>query len=201
MFDSSFLARAFVFFIVEIGLHTLILLFRPVAQRAETTVTDCSLRSCVWACFPTGPTLCLDNSNISPLRPRWVKVYACLGVNCHLHFWQNDWGLLCATAVTWGWNGHRIRVSTQSRLWRRKFSCYSHTVMTLIMSECCWSPQNGTKVLQHAFRYVDYSGDSHIHWDLVGQDVMNRVQGFNILWICCLLEPPPPHLPCRKAML
>ena len=27
-------------------------------------------------------------------------MYACLGVTCHLHFWQNDRGLLCATAVT-----------------------------------------------------------------------------------------------------
>ena len=50
------------------------------------------------------------------------RVYACLGVTCHLHFWQNDWGLLHATAVTWGWNGHRIRVSTQSKLSRRSFS-------------------------------------------------------------------------------
>ena len=35
------------------------------------------------------------------------KVYACLVVICHLHFWQNDWGLLRATAVTRGWNGYR----------------------------------------------------------------------------------------------
>ena len=41
-------------------------------------------------------------------------MYACLAVTCHLHFWQNDQGLLRATAVTQGWNGHRIRVSTQS---------------------------------------------------------------------------------------
>ena len=35
------------------------------------------------------------------------KVYACLAVTCHLHFWQNDRDLLRATAVTWGWNGYR----------------------------------------------------------------------------------------------
>ena len=35
------------------------------------------------------------------------KVYACLAVACHLHFWQNDRDLLRATAVTLGWNGHR----------------------------------------------------------------------------------------------
>ena len=49
-------------------------------------------------------------------------MYACLRVTCHLHFRQNDRGFLRATAVTRGWNGHRIRVSTQSYLWRRKFS-------------------------------------------------------------------------------
>ena len=34
------------------------------------------------------------------------KVYACLTVTCHLHFWQNDRDLLRATAVTRGWNGY-----------------------------------------------------------------------------------------------
>ena len=35
------------------------------------------------------------------------KVYACLAVTCHLHFWRNDRGHLRATAVTRGWNGYR----------------------------------------------------------------------------------------------
>ena len=35
-----------------------------------------------------------------------LKVYACLDVTCHLHFWQNDLDLLRATAVTRGWNGY-----------------------------------------------------------------------------------------------
>ena len=42
------------------------------------------------------------------------RMYACLGVTCHLQFWQNDRDLFCATAVTGEWNGHQIRVSTQS---------------------------------------------------------------------------------------
>ena len=37
------------------------------------------------------------------------KVYACLAVTCHLHFWQDDRDLLRATAVTQGWNGYRNR--------------------------------------------------------------------------------------------
>ena len=35
------------------------------------------------------------------------KVYACSAVTCHLHFGQNDRDLLCATAVTVGWNRYR----------------------------------------------------------------------------------------------
>ena len=35
------------------------------------------------------------------------KVYVCLAVTCHLHFWQNDWDLLRATAITRELNGYR----------------------------------------------------------------------------------------------
>ena len=35
------------------------------------------------------------------------KVYACLAVTCHLHFWQNDRDLLRSTSVTRWWNGYR----------------------------------------------------------------------------------------------
>ena len=48
------------------------------------------------------------------------KVYACLAVTCHLHFWQNDQDLLRATAVTRGWNEYRNKFSTESRPGRRK---------------------------------------------------------------------------------
>ena len=33
------------------------------------------------------------------------RVHVCLAVTCHLHFWQNHWGPLQATALTQGWNG------------------------------------------------------------------------------------------------
>ena len=51
------------------------------------------------------------------------KVYACLAVTCHRHFWQNDRGLLRATAVTEiRVTDTEIRVSTESWPWRRKVS-------------------------------------------------------------------------------
>ena len=49
-------------------------------------------------------------------------MYACLAVTCHLHFWQNDRDFLRATVVTRGLTDTEIRVSTESRPWRRKFS-------------------------------------------------------------------------------
>ena len=34
-------------------------------------------------------------------NPNFIRrVHVYLGVGCHLHFWQNDWDLLCATALT-----------------------------------------------------------------------------------------------------
>ena len=56
------------------------------------------------------------------LRLCWVKVYASLTLTCHLHFWQTDRDLVGATAVTGGGNRDRVRVSIDSRLWRRNFS-------------------------------------------------------------------------------
>ena len=43
------------------------------------------------------------------------KVCVCLAVTCHLRFWQNDQGLLRATAVTRGWN--RYQNKSQHRKW------------------------------------------------------------------------------------
>ena len=49
------------------------------------------------------------------------KVYACLAVTCHLHFWQNDRDLLRATVVTRGWKGHRNK--SQHRYFSVIFLC------------------------------------------------------------------------------
>ena len=100
MFNNSFSACAFfflflVFFFlsflykVEISSHTLIPLFgqdqSTVAQRAETTVTECSLTSCVSSRFLIGshtmPGLQHSHSDFVGSR-----LYACLVVACHLHF-------------------------------------------------------------------------------------------------------------------
>ena len=53
--------------------------------------------------LPSGCILCTPH-NHAPchfMQSHICKVYACLAVTCHLHFWQNDRGLLRATAVLW----------------------------------------------------------------------------------------------------
>ena len=95
-------------------------------QRAETTVAEFSLTCCVRACLRIGSHTMPGQHHSQP-TPTSLRqgVYASLGVICHLHFWWNDRSLLRASAVTLGWNGHRIKsqhISTQSELWRIKFS-------------------------------------------------------------------------------
>ena len=50
---------------------------------------------------------CVHHTPCHFMQSHMRKVYECLAVTCHLRFWQNDRGLLCATAVTQGWNGYR----------------------------------------------------------------------------------------------
>ena len=50
------------------------------------------------------------------------KVYACLAVTCHLHFWQNDRDFLRATVVTRGWNGYRNKSQHRKSTLEKKFS-------------------------------------------------------------------------------
>ena len=46
--------------------------------------------------FPHYAWIAAWSAHFNFLRSR---VYACLSITCHLYFWQNDWGLLRATAV------------------------------------------------------------------------------------------------------
>ena len=50
---------------------------------------------------------CVHHAPCHFMQSHIHKVYAYLAVTCHLHFWQNDQDLLCATAVTRGWNRYR----------------------------------------------------------------------------------------------
>ena len=60
--------------------------------------------------LPSRRVLCTPYNDHAPchfMQSHIRKVYTCLAVTCHLHFWQNDRHLLRATAVARGWNGYR----------------------------------------------------------------------------------------------
>ena len=80
------------------------------AQPAEMTVAECFLVELRVSSFPDRfPHYACTEAKSVQSDFVGARVYAFLCVTCCLHFWQNDWGLLRATAVTQGWNGHRIR--------------------------------------------------------------------------------------------
>ena len=113
MFDYSFPHALFssFFFKVKISLCTLIPLFGP-----ESAHSDSASRGDCGQVFPGKlhvslflnrfPHYALTAAQSAHSDFVGSRVYVCLCVACHLHFWQNDWGLLHATAVTRGWNGH-----------------------------------------------------------------------------------------------
>ena len=61
--------------------------------------------------LPSRRKFCVHHSTMHQftvsLHSKPHRVYVCLAVTCHLHFWQNDRDLLRAIAVTQGWNGYR----------------------------------------------------------------------------------------------
>ena len=72
-----------VLFNMEISLHTLIPLFVP-------GVAECSPTSCMWARFLIGSRTVPGEQHSQPTFDFiGSRVYACLGITCHLHFWQN----------------------------------------------------------------------------------------------------------------
>ena len=103
----------FFFFKVEISLRSLIPFFMPGSVHSGSASWDDRCRL-----FPE--ELRVSSFSDRYLHHTWTaaqsahsdfvgsRVYACLGVTCHLHFLQNDRGLLRTTAVTRGWHGHRI---------------------------------------------------------------------------------------------
>ena len=83
-------------------------------SRADSLHSNVILKACLqlwhgWChkkLLPSWHILCTPH-NHAPcyfMQSHKRKVHAYLTGTCHLHFWQNDWDLLHATVVTWGWN-------------------------------------------------------------------------------------------------
>ena len=73
------------------------------------------MRVCLWPEFDCPEVTLCGWQDIKIQLLLLHKVYACLAVTCHLHFWQNDQDLLRATAVTRRWN--RYWNKSQHRKW------------------------------------------------------------------------------------
>ena len=114
-----------------------------------------------------------------------VHVY--LAVTCHLHFWQNDWDLLCVTAVHGGGMDTKIRVSIVSWPWKRKLSCCSCWDSNLQPFDCEAStlPELSPLLL---FPLLYMISDSSIAWGLKCQYILCiKYKGktcFKSLWVC-----------------
>ena len=101
------------------------------------------------------------------------KVYACLAVTCHLHFWQNGRDFLRATVVTRGWNGYRNKSQHRKSTWAPvpnkptvsvNVKQHSTTYVALnVVQELCESrdgrPENSPAV-PAGIRTRDLSGES-----------------------------------------
>ena len=77
---------------------------------AEVLYLQCCL-VVTWLVPLTWHCCCLGTHSVYTVQPRIslqcyfiqsriCRVHVCLAVTCHLHFWQNDWALLSASAVT-----------------------------------------------------------------------------------------------------
>ena len=81
------------------------------------------------------------------------KVYACLAVTCHLHFWQNDRDLLRATAVTQGGTDTEIKVAMESAVQELLSNFYGNisTVATELLINETITISTG-----HSYNYIIY---------------------------------------------
>ena len=75
----------------------------------EVVYLQCWHGRCHMELLPSWCVLCPPHNHALChfMQSHICNVHACLAVTCHLHFWQNDRGLLHATVVTQGWNRYR----------------------------------------------------------------------------------------------
>ena len=81
-----------------------------------------------WNCCSLGASSVYTIQPCHFMQSHIPKVYACLTVTCHLHFLLNDQDLLCATAVTRGWNGY------QNKSQHRKLTLEKKIILPKVLS-------------------------------------------------------------------
>ena len=77
-----------------------------------TALFYCCVAGAMRNCCPLGARSVCTIQPCTTLQCHFIqshmgRVYVCLAVTCHLHFWQNDRNRFRATEVTPWWNGYR----------------------------------------------------------------------------------------------
>ena len=83
-----------------------------ISTKVVTVLFGCYMVGATWSCCRLGAGSGYTIQPCTSLHCHFIwscicRIHVCLAVTCHLHFWQNDWDLLHATVVTWGWNGYQ----------------------------------------------------------------------------------------------
>ena len=99
-------------------------------------------------------------------RSSWLvgsRVYACLAVTCHLYFWQNDKGLLCAPVVTQGWNRYWSKSQHRKLTLEKKGLPF---LLSVIKPAAFWSQVRRSTTELHYFLLKFYmtNGVSRVAW-------------------------------------
>ena len=82
-------------------------LYRVFEYPPKWCTYSAGMAGATWNCCRLGASSVYTKQPCHFMQSHIRKVYACLAVTCHMHFWQNDRHLSRATAVTRGWNGYR----------------------------------------------------------------------------------------------
>ena len=72
-------------------------------------IQSSGMDSATWNCSRLGASSVYTIQPCHFIQSHIRKVYACLAVTSHMHFWQNDRDFLRATMVTRGWNGYQYK--------------------------------------------------------------------------------------------
>ena len=95
-----------------------------------TALFDCCMAGATWNCCRLGARVVYTVQPRTSLQCLVIqsligRVHVCLAITCHLHFWQNDWDLLCAISVKLGWNGYWSKRQHRKLTLEKKISRHS----------------------------------------------------------------------------
>ena len=129
---------------------------------------------------------CVHHTTMHPVtlsvyaKPHIVRCVRILAVTCHLHFLQNDRGLLRTTAVAQGWNGYRNK-SQDKRLTLEKKSLPPF-LLALYSGQVTLGISVAAKAVHEGLRW---RGSGLPLWKLVPLSEGPWEEGISDSWMVC----------------